>query len=240
MKIFYKKLVLSLLFCISLSVMSAQTMEIVHLKNGFDAKGTVVERNDSIVTLKTETGKTVTINAKDIESVEQEKPAFDPKVFIGKWACYKASGERISDYDIEIKENQGFYTVNCEATKGYESNSDFIGGPEGVPAFVSKKDFDIEIDDKGNVIYYYRRVCAGISKAKSKTRSYQSFQICDDIVVSFKYNESKLVGFIDCTNHYYAWGHYNYFFVQDALDAGRGRIMADGPGEKWKVYFVKQ
>ena len=108
MKTYYiKKIVLSVVFCFSLFSIYAQTIDVIYLKNGFDARGTITEHGDSIVTLRTDSGKTLSIKTNEIESVSQEEATFNPKVLIGRWACYKANGERDKTYDIVISENEG-------------------------------------------------------------------------------------------------------------------------------------
>ncbi len=220
--------------------MYAQSVKIIHLKSGLDARGTITESNDSIVRLQTESGKTVSIYTIDIESMEEEKSAFDPKVLVGKWKCYKASGERISDYDFEIKENRGFYTLEYKEFIGYKSNKGFIGGPESTPCEVDNKNIDVNIDANGEISFGLVQTIMGISDANSSRKAYQSFIIVDDIVINLRYNVGELIGNIDCLNHTYAHGHYNYFLISEAIEEGRGRIISDGPGDKYMVYFIKQ
>ena len=101
-------------FCLSLSAIYAQTIDVIHLKNGFDARGTITNRTENQITLQSENGRTLTIDLSEIESMEQEQKAFDPRVLIGRWACYKANGDRDMRFDMEISENEWFYTVSYE------------------------------------------------------------------------------------------------------------------------------
>ena len=76
-------------FCLSLSVIYAQTIDVIHLKNGYDARGTITNHTESQITLQSENGRILTIDMSEIESMEQEQTAFDPRVLIGRWACYR-------------------------------------------------------------------------------------------------------------------------------------------------------
>ena len=95
-----KKVILLIAFCLSLSAIYAQTIDVIHLKSGFDARGTITNRTENQITLQTENGQTLTINTYDIASMEQEQKAFDPRVLIGRWACYRANGDRDKRFDI--------------------------------------------------------------------------------------------------------------------------------------------
>lgn len=206
-----KRIILLIAFCLSLSVIYAQTIDVVHLKSGFDAKGTITEQTESQITLQTENGKTLTINMSEIDSMEQEEKAFDPRVLIGRWACYKASGERDSRYDMEICEHEGFFTVSYPSYITFHDNTPQISK--------SNKDIDVE---NNKVSYSTKQFECRISGSGRKQTKCAEYYECD---MDLKYVDDKLKGSIDCT-------HYCL-----SID---GTIYQKGPLGKWNIYFVKQ
>ena len=165
-----KKFVLFIAFFLSFSALYAQTIDVIHLKNGFDAKGTITNRSENHITLQSENGRTLTIDMSEIESMEQEQKKFDPKVLIGRWACYKSNGERDPRYDMEIRENEGFYTVSYKSTLRYVSyDNNLLGFPSQTPSYTENDDKDIEVED-GKVSYYFYQVEWCKMNADSKRR----------------------------------------------------------------------
>lgn len=236
-----KRIILLIAFCLSLSVIYAQTIDVIHLKNGFDARGTITNRSESQITLQSENGRTLTIDMSEIESMEQEQKAFDPRVLIGRWACYKANGDRDERYDMVISENEGFYTANYDDLVIYSSDDNSLCcynfHYNCAPAKSAKNSVDITAD-KGDVCFRFNR-CeeSWINVNSNKERVAKTIRLSSDI--DLKYIEGKLKGSINCLNYYDAEGNVGYRFVQEALDAGRGLIIWDGPKGKWNVYFVK-
>ena len=230
-----RRIILLIAFCLSLSAIYAQTIDVIHLKNGFDARGTITNRTESQITLQAENGRILTIDMSEIESMEQEQKAFDPRVLIGRWACYKANGERDARYDIEIIENMGFYTVSYDRFLLYKNKGNEVCNysTHCAPMSVEKADKDIEVDD-GNVVYYFCRV---ESSNDNNWHEYERHEFSCDI--NLKYVDGKLKGSIDCLNLLYARGNSNYKNVMDAVAAGYGKVFSNGPGGKWNVYFVK-
>ena len=229
-----KRIILLIAFCFSLSAIYAQTIDVIHLKNGFDARGTITNRTESQIILQSENGRILTIKMSEIESMEQEQKAFDPRVLIGRWACYKASGERAKRFDIEIEENEGFYTVSYERFLLYESKGSEVCNfyTDCTPFSVFREHKDIDVED-GDVSYYFLRIESSNDEGHEYERTEYS---CD---ITLKYIDGKLKGHVDCLNYFHAMGNSRYETITDALEHGRGTLLADGPGGKWNVYFVK-
>lgn len=226
-----KRIVLLIAFCLTISALYAQTIDIVHLKSGLDARGTITEQTESKITIKTETGQTLSFNMDEIASMEQEEKAFDPKVLIGRWACYKANGERDERYDMIISENEGFYTVEYISIIHFNSDNNIIKFfPQDTPitkAPINKdlKDADIE---KGLVSYYFyqQESCYFNYHQRREGLSLQKWH-CN---IDLNYKEGKLKGSIDCSNFYHEISYTN---------SSQEEVVSDGPGGKWNVYFVK-
>lgn len=229
-----KRIVFLMAFCLSLSAIYAQTIDVIHLKNGFDARGTITNRTESQITLQTENGRVLTIDVIDIDSMEQEQKAFDPRVLIGRWACYKANGERDRKYDMVISENEGFYSVSYVFYINYFSNDQTLKMyPYDTPDSSSEDTKDINVED-GKVYYHFwqlEHVILNYSKSARRQRVAITSQHCD---IDLKYIDGKLKGSIDCTRYYSDLSCEGY---DDADECGT--VFADGPGGKWNVYFVK-
>ena len=217
-------------FCLSLSAIYAQTIDVIHLKNGFDARGTITNRTESQIILQSENGRTLTIDMSEIESMEQEQKAFDPRVLIGRWACYKASGERDKMFDMEISENEGFYTVTYNWIMDYDNENHSL-------VYNAEKHEDLEIHD-GQISYSFHNV-ESVSKNVGTSRERQMSKQIYDCNIKLQYIENKLKGSVDCIYYFYAHGNADYKSVQSAIEHGCGKVLADGPGGKWNVYFVK-
>ena len=218
-----KRIILLIAFCFSLSAIYAQTIDVIHLKNGFDARGTITNRSESQITLQTESGQTLTIDMSEIDSMEQEQKAFDPRVLIGRWACYKANGERDERFDIEIGENEGFYSVSYGRFVGYESENNTIKlFPYYTPSYCGDAHEDVYVE-KGEVSYYFFRSENSYIYAHTKSQQVAGIERykCN---VNLKYFDGKLKGSVDCLEHYRLLGSMEY---------------DDGPCGKWNVYFVK-
>lgn len=219
-----KKIIFLIAFCLSLSAIYAQTIDVIHLKNGFDARGTITNRTESQITLQSENGRMLTIDMSEIESMEQEQKAFDPRVLIGRWACYKASGERDERFDMEISEHEGFFTVSYGQIIVYSSNDNIIKGfPYDTPLNSSDAHKDIDIKN-GEVSYYFNRqeksIIYASNSRKADVAQHREYS-CD---VTLNYNDGKLKGSINCLRHYWVIGN----IVSDETPCG-----------KWNVYFVK-
>lgn len=233
-----KRIVFLIAFCLSLSTIYAQTTDVIHLKNGFDARGTITNRTESQITLQSENGRILTIDMSEIESMEQEQKAFDPRVLIGRWACYKASGERDERYDMEISEHEGFFTVSYIKLLLYNSKDDKVGAfPFVTPDITAKAHEDIEINDGSFSYYFFNVESAFVYLNTRKEHEFRNQRFSCNI--DLKYIDGKLKGSIDCLNYFHAMGDSNYGSIADALEHGRGTLFADGPGGKWNVYFVK-
>lgn len=233
-----KRIILLIAFCLSLSAIYAQTIDVIHLKNGFDARGTITNRTESQIILQSENGRILTIDMSEIESMEQEQTAFDPRVLIGRWACYKASGERDDRFDIEISENEGFYIISYKDYLDYFSNDKSIlcYAMHSNPTHISQRTQDIDIDDDSFNYRYFREEHSWVFANSRKEYEYLLIKLnCN---ISLKYHDGKLKGNIDCVNYFHAYGCERYRFVMEALD-GCGTIAKNGPGGKWNVYFVK-
>ena len=229
-----KKVILLIAFCLSLSAIYAQTIDVIHLKNGFDARGTITNRTESQIILQSENGRTLTIDMSEIESMEQEQKAFDPRVLIGRWACYKANGERDARFDMEIDENEGFYKVSYERFLLYQSKGSEVCNyyTHCTPYSVVMRHEDIDVED-GDVSYYFLRVESSNDESHEYERTEYS---CD---ITLKYKDGKLKGNVDCLHHFYAMGNSHYKTIAKAVEHGCGTVFADGPCGKWNVYFVK-
>ena len=225
-----KKIIFLIAFCLSLSAIYAQTIDVIHLKNGFDARGTITNRTESQITLQSENGRTLTIDMSDIDSMEQEQKAFDPRVLIGRWACYKANGERDKMYDMEISENEGFYTVTYDWIMEYDNSNHAL-------VYNAEKHEDIVIQD-GQISYEFHNVESVSENIGTNRERQMKKQICD-CNISLQYKEGKLKGSIDCYYFFFALGNSNYKTVAAAIKHGCGTVHADGPRGKWNVYFVK-
>lgn len=221
-------------FCLSLSAIYAQTIDVIHLKNGFDARGTITNRTESQIIVQTENGQTLTINTSEIASMEQEQKAFDPRVLIGRWACYKANGDRDARFDIEIEENEGFYTVSYERFLLYQSEGSEVCNyyTRCTPFHIYREHKDIYVEE-GDVSYYFLRVESSNDESHEYERTEYS---CD---ITLKYKDGKLKGDVDCLHYFHAMGHSRYELIAEAIEHGCGTVFADGPGGKWNVYFVK-
>ena len=234
-----KRIILLITFCLSLSAIYAQTIDVIHLKNGFDARGTITNRTESQITLQFENGRTLTIDMSEIESMEQEQKAFDPRVLIGRWACYKANGDRDARFDIEINENEGFYTVTYIKIIDYYTKDGFLKSyPDDAPTSTLKKNVDIDVKE-GMVSYYFWQGegCTMYGDNERKQISHVLQYSCD---IDLKYDNGKLKGSIDCLGYYEATGCRGYGSPQESLEHGCGTVWADGgPCGKWRVYFVK-
>lgn len=233
-----KKVFLLITLWLSLSAIYAQTIDVIHLKNGFDARGTITNRTESQITLQTENGRTLTIDMSEIESMEQEQKTFDPKVLIGRWACYKANGERDPRYDIEIRENEGFYTLNYKRMLLYATVDNKLKTyPRDTPDDIVDDDIDIDVED-GNISYHFYQ-------AESCRHNYNNkWKVSEDVRtfdcdIDLKYTDGKLKGSINCLKYFMAAGCEGYSGVFRSLENGCGTVFSDGPGGKWNVYFVK-
>ena len=235
-----KRLLFLIAFCLSLSTIFAQTIDVVHLKNGFDARGTITDRTESQIILQTENGRMLSIDMNEIDSMEQEEVAFNPKVLIGRWACYKANGERDKTYDMVISENEGFYSVSYVYYKEFFSENNRVCTHydfDCVPKVALQQSKDIDVDN-GNVSYRFNQqeYCWVYADSKKEHVGVMFKLSCD---IDLNYIDGKLKGSIDCLHYFEATGNDKYRFVELALEAGRGSVRADGPGGKWNVYFVK-
>jgi len=226
-----KIVVLSLLLCFMASAIYSQTIDVIHLKNGLDARGTVIGRTENQITVQTENGRTLSFDMTDIESMEQEQKAFDPRVLIGRWACYKASGERDERYDMAISENMGFYTVNYIYMIHFNSNSGTIKSfPRDTP--ITKAPIDVDLKDidieKGIVSYRFhqKESCLFNEHLRREGTFFQEWR-CD---ITLNYTDGILRGKIDCINHYCQVSYHN-------ID--NEEVLDDAPCGKWNVYFVK-
>ena len=218
-------------FCLSLSAIYAQTIDVIHLKNGFDARGTITNRTESQITLQTESGQALTIDTYDIASMEQEQKVFDPKVLIGRWVCYKANGERDERYDMKISENEGFYTVEYIYIIHFNSDNNKIKFfPTDTPITKAPIDKDLKDADieKGLVSYhfYQKESCYFNYHQRREGLSLQQ-RHCN---IELNYRDGKLRGSIDCSNFYHEISYTNF---------SQEEVVSDGPGGKWNVYFVK-
>lgn len=229
-----KKVVLSLLLCFMASAIYSQTIDVIHLKNGLDARGTIISRTENQITVQTENGRTLSFDMSEIDSMEQEQKDFDPKVLIGRWACYKANGERDRTYDMVISENEGFYTVKYMYYINYFSNDNTLKYyPHDTPDNFSEKTVDIDVEN-GQISYHFwqlQYVILNYSKSKRKQRVAITSQHCD---IDLEHVDGKLKGSIDCTRYYHDLSCEGY---DDADECGT--VIADGPGGKWNVYFMK-
>lgn len=235
-----KRIILLITFCLSLSAIYAQTIDIIHLKNGFDARGTITNRTESQITLQSENGRTLTIDMNEIESMEQEQKAFDPRVLIGRWACYKANGERDRTYDMVINENEGFYTVSYNSFVRFKSEDNsvcFLFDSRCIPTDIGQDSKDIDVSE-GNVFYRFELYCDSwiYANTRKEYTAHLEQRTCD---INLKYIDGKLKGSIDCSWVFKAWGTSGYRFIEGALADGHGSVDVDGPGGKWNVYFVK-
>ena len=226
-----KRIILLIAFCLSLSAIYAQTIDVIHLKNGFDARGTITNRTESQITLQSENGRTLTINMSEIESMEQEQKAFDPRVLIGRWACYKANGERDERYDMKIIENEEFYTVEYISIIHFNSNNNKIKFfPYDTPITKAPINKDLKYADieKGMVSYhfYQQESCYFNYHQRREGLSLQQ-RHCN---IELNYKDGKLKGSIDCSNFYHEISYTN---------SSQEEVVSDGPGGKWNVYFVK-
>lgn len=229
-----KRIILLIAFCLSLSAIYAQTIDVIHLKSGFDARGTITNRTESQITLQTENGRVLTIDMSDIDSMEQEQKAFDPRVLIGRWAYYKADGERDEKFDIEIRENEGFYTVCYNQMVFYMNKSNTL---YSVKPQVMDDHRDIEVDD-GSFSFTFYRIERNFIYCGTKNE-HETMNIHDDREFNLTFIDGKLKGSVDCIDHYVATGNSNYETVQEALEHGRGKVLMEGPCGRWKCYFVK-
>ena len=226
-----KKVVLSLLLCFMASAIYSQTIDVIHLKSGLDARGTVIGRTENQITVQTENGRTLSFDMTDIESMEQEQKAFDPRVLIGRWACYKASGERDERYDMKIIENEGFYTVEHISIIHFNSNNNEIKFfPYDTPITKAPINKDLEYADieKGMVSYhfYQQESCYFNYHQRREGLSLQQ-RHCD---IELNYHDGKLKGSIDCSNFYHEISYTN---------SSQEEVVSDGSGGKWNVYFLK-
>ena len=200
-----KKVVLSLLLCFMASAIYSQTIDVIHLKNGLDARGTIIDRTESQITVQIENGRTLSFDMSEIDSMEQEQKAFDPRVLIGRWACYKANGERDKKCDIEIKENAGFYTVNYDKMLIYMNKSTTLNSVS--PATVGDSR-DIDVKD-GTVAFTFYRIERNFVNCGSRNE-YESMIIHYHRIFNLEYEDGKLKGFVECVDYWVATGNTYY------------------------------
>lgn len=226
------------LLIVCAEICNAQNIEIVRLKNGFEAKGTITSRTESSIVLQTENGKILTISNDDIESVGQENTAFDPKILLGQWYCYRANGERDKKYDFVISENEGFYTVRYIHYLSFNSIDNTLKHyPYDLPDNFFERNVDVDIDDGYLRFHFWQLERLTLNSQSKRKRPSLTSTHCD---IDLKCHEGKLKGSIECTHYYNAVGCPGYDAVSESLDDGCGTVFSDGPGGKWNVYFVKQ
>lgn len=226
------------LLIIYAEICNAQAIGIVRLKNGFEAKGTITNRTESSIVLQTENGKILTISNDDIESIGQENKAFDPKVLVGQWYCYRANGDSDKRFDFVISENEGFYTANYMHYIDFNSPDNTIKYyPHDSPDHYAERAVDVDIDDGNFSFHFWQLVRLTINSQSRRKRLSLKSTHCD---IDLKFIEGNLKGRIDCTHYYDALGCPDYDDIDESLEDGCGTVFADGPGGKWNVYFVKQ
>lgn len=82
-----KRLLFLIAFCLSLSMIHAQTVNVVHLKSDFDALGTITNRTENQITLQTENGRTLTIDMNELnytKSINKIKTDVPNGIELGK------------------------------------------------------------------------------------------------------------------------------------------------------------
>ena len=231
-----KKLLLSWLFCLSFSVIYAQTIDVIHLKNGFDARGTITNRTESQITLQSENGKTLSIDMSEIESMEQEQKAFDPRVLIGYWRFYYSNGERNEIFDVKINENHGFYTAKYKRGLMYNSRDGALASKPD-DDYTWYQDANIEIND--NIISFGVVCVQSYNHYVGTSREFEGMHVIDDYDFTLNYVDGELVGEGVCNKHWRAFGNKRYESVLDAHEYGEANVIEDTNSGYVKCYFEK-
>jgi len=229
-----KRIILLIAFCLSLSAIYAQTIDVIHLKNGFDARGTITNRTESQITLQSENGRTLTIDMSEIESMNQEQKAFDPRVLIGYWKFFYSNGEREDCFDIQIEENHGFYTAKYKRCLMYNSSDASLAS---IPSNVYYRSSDIVIND--NTISFGISCVQSYNHYVGTNREYEGMHVIDNYDFSLNYVNGELVGVGTCNKHWRAFGNSRYETVLDAHEKGRANVIEDSSFGQCNVYFVK-
>ncbi len=231
-----KRIILLIAFCLSLSVIYAQTIDVIHLKSGFDARGTITNRTESQITLQSENGRTLTIDMSEIESMEQEQKAFDPRVLIGHWRFFYSNGKRNDCFDVQIEENHGFYTAKYKRGIMYNSSD---------ASLASIPDEDYTWYQSSDVVINDNNISFGIICVQSynhyagTNREYEGMHVIDDYDFLLSYVDGELVGVGTCNKHWRAFGSRRYETVMDAHENGHANVIEDSTFGQCNVYFVK-
>ena len=231
-----RKVFLLIVFCLSLSTVYAQTIDVIHLKNGFDARGTITKRTETQITLQSDNGRILTIDMSDIESMEQEQKAFDPKMLIGHWRFFYSNGERNENFDVQIEENHGFYTAKYKRCLFYNS-SDASVAKNPDEDWTWYESSDIVID--GNTISFGIVCVQSYRHYVGTKRQHEGMHVIDDYDFSLSYVNGELVGVGTCNKHWLALGNSNYKTVLDAHENGCANVLEDSSSGKRNVYFLK-
>lgn len=228
-----KKVVLSLLLCFMASAIYSQTIDVIHLKSGLDARGTIISRTENQITVQIENGKTLSFDMTDIESMEQEEAAFNPRALIGRWHFYYSNGKRDELFDVQIEYNHGLYTAKYKRGISYPSSTAALGE---TPEYIWYESTDIDFTD--NITF---RVCCvqSYEHYSGSNREYEGMHVIDDYVFSLKYVDEKLVGEGICIKHWRAFGNSKYETVVEANDHGCAKVIESNNSGGWKCYFMK-
>lgn len=231
-----KKIILMIAFCLSLSVIYAQTIDVIHLKNGFDARGTITNRTESQITLQSENGRILTIDMSEIESMEQEQTAFDPRVLIGYWRFFNSNAKRNECFDIQIEDNHGFYTAKYKRGIMYNSSDASLSSiPDEDHTWYQSS--DIVIND--NTISFGILCVQSYNHYVGTNREFEGMHVIDDYDFSLSYINGELVGVGTCNKHWRAFGSSRYETVLDAHEKGCAKVIEDSSSGQFNVYFVK-
>ena len=231
-----KRIILLIAFCLSLSAIYAQTIDVIHLKSGFDARGTITNRTEGQITLQSENGRTLTIDMSEIESMEQEQQAFDPRVLIGYWRFFNSNAKRNECFDIQIEENHGFYTAKYKRGIMYNSSD---------ASLASIPDEDYTWYQSSDIVINDNNISFGILCVQSynhyvgTNREFEGMHVIDDYDFSLSYINGELVGVGTCNKHWRAFGSSRYETVLDAHEKGCAKVIEDSSSGQFNVYFVK-
>ena len=231
-----KRIILLIAFCLSLSAIYAQTIDVIHLKNGFDARGTITNRTESQITMQSENGRILTIDMSEIESMEQEQKAFDPRVLIGYWRFYYSNGERNEIFDVQIYENHGFYTAHYKRGLMYNSRDGSLASiPDNDNTWY--KDANIEIQD--DAISFGVNCVQSYNHYVGTSKEFEGMHVIDDYDFTLTYIGGELVGEGVCRKHWRAFGNKKFETVLDAYENGKANVIEDTDSGYVKCYFVK-
>lgn len=151
-------------------------------------------------------------------AAKHEKEEVSPSTLCGAWHFHDSSSRTIEQYDITIKENEGYYSVEYVILREKE-----VGGEKYNDTRWSG---DITVND--GVISFSTIHSFGLWKVGWKE------QVTDSklaLEYSLRLENGKLKGVAKKTQQFDAHNAYGYRTVKDAVEAGAAKIINDCSGD---------